>query len=197
MTVAGIYVRVSTGEQSTANQRPDLERLAAARGWSVRWYEEVGSGAKYDRPELRRVLDDARKGVVQVVAVWALDRLGRSMQDTLKLVLELDRIGVRVVSIQEGWLDTDGPVRPLLIAIFAWIAEQERERLIERTKAGLARARARGKKLGRPPTSPVLLHAATDLVRQGSSVASAARRKGISRSALRRFLLHDQSPSIV
>ena len=104
------------------------------------------------------------------------------------MVLECDRLGVPVISVREGWLDTSGPVRPLLVAIFGWVAEQERSRLIERTMAGLARARAQGKRLGRPPASRILLHAARDLVVAGTSVAEAAKRNGLSRSSLRRFL---------
>ena len=103
-------------------------------------------------------------------------------------MLELDRLGVWVLSARESWLDTDSPVRPLLVAIFGWVAEQERTRLIERTKAGLERARREGKRLGRPPASPVMLHAARDLVAAGVPVAEAARQKGLSRSSLRRFL---------
>jgi DNA invertase Pin-like site-specific DNA recombinase len=103
-------------------------------------------------------------------------------------VLDCDRLGVLVLSVREGWLDTSGPVRPLLVAIFGWVAEQERTRLIERTKAGLERAKRDGKRLGRPPASPVLLHAARDLVAAEMPVAEAARQKGLSRSSLRRFL---------
>jgi DNA invertase Pin-like site-specific DNA recombinase len=110
------------------------------------------------------------------------------MTGAINTVLELDRLGLPVLSVREGWLDTSGPVRPLLVAIFEWMAEQERARLIDRTKAGLERARREGKRLGRPPASPVLLHAERDLVLAGVPVAEAARRKGLSRSSLRRFL---------
>jgi putative DNA-invertase from lambdoid prophage Rac len=83
------------------------------------------------------------------------------------------------------------------VAIFDWVAEQERTRLIERTKAGLERSRREGKHLGRPPVSPVLLHAVRDLVLGGVPMAEAARVKGLSRSSLRRFLKKastDQQP---
>ncbi|BDG08216.1 recombinase family protein [Anaeromyxobacter paludicola] len=110
------------------------------------------------------------------------------MVSAIQTVLELDRLGVPVLSVREGWLDTSGPARPLLVAIFGWVAEQERTRLIERTKAGLERARRQGKRLGRPPASQVLLHAARDLVLAGVPVAEAARRKGVSRATLQRFL---------
>ncbi len=79
-------------------------------------------------------------------------------------------------------------MRPLLVAIFGWVAEQERARLIERTRAGLERAKKQGKVLGSPRTSSVLLLAARELVEAGTSVAEAARAKGVSRGALRRWL---------
>jgi DNA invertase Pin-like site-specific DNA recombinase len=72
------------------------------------------------------------------------------MVGAMQTVLELDRLGVRVISLKEPWLDTTSPVRPLLVAVFGWVAEQERLRISERTKAGLDRARRAGKKLGRP-----------------------------------------------
>ncbi len=104
-------------------------------------------------------------------------------------MLECARIGVPVLSIREPWLDTSGPVRPLLAAMFRWVAERERARLVERTKAGIERARRQGKRLGRPPTSPILLHAAAaELVAAGVPVAEADRRKGVARSTLQRFL---------
>jgi DNA invertase Pin-like site-specific DNA recombinase len=137
---------------------------------------------------LEQVLADARAGHVGAVLVWALDRLHRSMLGAITTVRELDRIGGQVVSAREPWLDTAGPVRALLVAIFGWVAEQERARLIERTRAGLDRARAEGKRLGRPPASPILLHAAAELVTEGLPVAQAARMKGVSRAALRRHL---------
>jgi DNA invertase Pin-like site-specific DNA recombinase len=184
---AAVYLRVSTDRQTVQNQQADLLRLVQARGYEPAIYEEVESAAKA-RPVLDRLLADARAGKVQAVGLWALDRLHRSMVGAIQTVLELDRLGVRVLSVREPWLDTDSPVRPLLVAIFGWVAEQERTRLIERTKAGLERARRDGKRLGRPPASPVMLHAARDLVLGGVPVAEAARRKGLSRSSLRRFL---------
>ena len=184
---AALYVRVSTDRQTAENQVADVRQLAVARGFEPVIYEEVESAAKA-RPVMEQMLADVRAGRVQAVAVWALDRLHRSMTGAITTVLELDRLGVPVLSVREGWLDTSGPVRPLLVAIFGWVAEQERTRLIERTKAGLARARAQGKRLGRPPASPILLHAARDLVAAGVPVSEAARKKGVARSTLQRFL---------
>jgi len=184
---AALYLRVSTDRQTAENQVTEVHRLAMARGFEPVVYEEVQSAAKA-RPVLDKMMADVRAGRVQAVVVWALDRLHRSMVGAIGTVLECDRLGVPVISVREGWLDTSGPVRPLLVAIFGWVAEQERAMLIERTKAGLERARRQGKRIGRPPASPVLLYAAKDLVGEGVSVAEAARRKGVARSTLQRFI---------
>jgi putative DNA-invertase from lambdoid prophage Rac len=141
---AAIYLRVSKGERHTENQRPDVERVIATRGLElVAQYEEKASAAK-TRPVFDRMLHEAHRGAFDVLVVWALDRFGRSMVGNLRDVLELDRRGVQVVSVRETWLDTGSAVRPLLIAIFGWVAEQERATIVARTKAGLGRARRQG-----------------------------------------------------
>jgi DNA invertase Pin-like site-specific DNA recombinase len=123
------------------------------------------------------------------VAVWALDRLHRSMQGAISTVLELDRLGVEVLSVREPWLATSGPVRPLLVAIFGWVAEQERARLIERTRAGLARARAQGRRPGRPRASPLKVAAAIERVKAGASIREAALAVGVNRETVPRAVL--------
>jgi hypothetical protein len=112
MTVpaAAVYARVSTADQTTANQLGDLRRLAAARGWDPVVYEEQESAAKV-RPVLDRLMLDARAGKVRGVVVWALDRLDRNMVACILRVVELDRLGVPVVSVREPWLDTGVAVR--------------------------------------------------------------------------------------
>jgi DNA invertase Pin-like site-specific DNA recombinase len=143
------------------------------------------------RPELKRMMLAAHAGTFDTLIVWALDRLGRSMAGNLQTVLELDRLGVRVVSVREPWLDTSGPVRSLLIAIFGWVAEQERLRIVERTKAGIARARHEGKHVGRP-AAHVDLDEALRLRRRGTSIREAARRLGVGASTLQRaYAAHD------
>jgi DNA invertase Pin-like site-specific DNA recombinase len=113
--------------------------------------------------------------------IWAIDRFGRSMTGDLADVLELDRVGVEVISVRESWLDTGGPVRNLLLAIISWIAEQERARLIERTKAGMAAARRRGARIGRPRAR--LDHGRlVELHRQGWSVRKIAETMGVGPS---------------
>lgn len=184
---AAIYLRVSTDRQSAENQRPEVEQLARARGYEVVVvYEEQASAVKH-RPKYERMLKDAKKGGFDVLVVWALDRFGRSMTGNLTDVLELDRIGVTVVSVRESWLDTGGPVRNLLIAIFSWVAEQERTRLVERTKAGLEQARRRGAKIGRPRTR-FDVDRARDLRAEGQSLRAVAKELGVSYSTLCRAL---------
>jgi len=183
-----IYARVSTDRQQVQNQLAEVQQLAVARGYEPVVYEEVESAAKA-RPVLDRMLADVRAGRVHAVAVWALDRLHRSMTGAINTVLELARLGVPVLSVREGWLDTSGPVRPLLVAIFGWVAEQERTRLIERTRAGLERARREGKRLGRPKASPLKVAAAVERVRGGASIREAAKAAGVNRETVRRAVL--------
>ena len=170
---AAVYLRVSCDRSTVENQRAAVEQMSVARGFEPVVYEEVESAVKA-RPVFEQMMTDARTGRVQAVAVVALDRLHRSMTGAISTVLELDRLGVQVMSVRESWLDTGGPVRPLLVAIFGWVAEQERATLIERTNAGLARARREGKTFGRPRTSPVKVLAAVEHVRAGVSERVAA-----------------------
>lgn len=174
---AAVYLRVSTDRQTAENQRADVLRLVESRGFAPVFYEEAESAAKA-RPVLDHLLADVRRGQHRAVAFWALDRAHRSMVATIEMVLELDRLGIPVLSTRELWLDTAGPVRSLLVAIFGWVAEQERTRLRERTRAGLARARSQGKRLGAPGLPPALIERGATLVREGLSVARAAREAG-------------------
>jgi DNA invertase Pin-like site-specific DNA recombinase len=185
---AGVYVRVSsaTSGQTTANQIPILLGLCEQRGYDAVLYNETASAVS-KRPVLDRLMRDAHQGKLDVVVVFALDRLGRSLKGNLDLLLDLDRAGVRVVSYSEPWLAMDGPIRTLLISIFSWIAEQERIRIGERCRAGLDRARARGVKLGRPPVQVdtarlIALH------EQGMSVRKIGKALGIGGSTVCRLL---------
>lgn len=166
--------------------KPELIQLAETRGFEVvEVIEDTASAAKH-RPGFQRVMELAHQGKASVLIVWALDRMGRSMIGNLQAVLELDRLGVQVVSMREPWLQTDGPVRALLIAIFSWVAEQERSRIRERTRAGLERARKAGKQLGRPA---VVIDADTALLlrRRGLSLRAVAAKLGVGHSTLHRF----------
>lgn len=192
---AAIYLRVSKDEQATENQVPDVRRLARTRGLAVvETYQERASAAKA-RPEFDRMMRDAHRGMFDVLIVWALDRLGRSMVGNLQAVLALDAGGVHVVSVRESWLDTGGAVRPLLIAIFSWIAEQERAQIVARTLAGLARARKRGVHLGRPERVIDLPRART-MRAKGLSFREVARRLRVPVATIHRALQRSKKGSL-
>jgi DNA invertase Pin-like site-specific DNA recombinase len=182
MMRVAIYVRVSKsdGSQDEANQEPDCLQLCQARGWTdVYIHQERESGASKHRPNWEHLLALARQGAINAIVVWSLDRVGRSMWQTMTDVRELHRCGCQLVSVRDPWLDTGGPAAPLLLAIFAWVAEYERAHQIARTKAGIARAVAQGKRLGRPPKwiDPVKLR---NLVGRGVTVSVIARRFQVS-----------------
>ena len=147
------YLRVSTGEQTTDNQRRELEAVARHRGWQiVAVYEDQGvSGAKgrEKRPQLDRMLKDAVRGKFDVLAAWAVDRLGRSLQDLVGTLGELRAGGVDLFLHQQA-VDTTTPSGRAMFQMLGVFAEFERAMIQERVKAGLARARATGKRLGRP-----------------------------------------------
>lgn len=156
MKRAALYVRVSTKDQTAENQERELRAWAERLGLDgVRVFAETGSGARADRETLSALLEAAHRREFDVLLVWALDRLSREGIAPMACYLETFKgAGVRVLSHQEPWLDTAGPVGELLVAIFAWVAKQERARLAERVRAGLERARERGTRSGRPIGRP-------------------------------------------
>lgn len=184
------YRRVSKGGQDPENQRADVERVARVRGFEITTEFVDVAGATEKRPAFEAMMHAARRGDVHVVVVWALDRFGRSMLGNVNTIVALDELGVRVISVREPWLDTGGPVRNLLLAIFSWLAEQERRRIIERTNAGLARARAQGKKLGRPKRyiAPAALERARALQAAGVPIRTIAQRVQVPRATLHAVL---------
>src|SRR4051794_13352672 len=149
---AALYFRVSTLDQHVDNQAHELRALAATRGWRVlgEYTDEGVSGSKDRRPALDRLMLDARRGRVDIVAVWSLDRFGRSLAHVCTAVQELHERGVAFVSVREG-LDLSTAAGRLQLHILSALAEFERARLVERTRAGLARARRQGTRLGRRP----------------------------------------------
>jgi DNA invertase Pin-like site-specific DNA recombinase len=151
--VAALYVRVSTKDQTTENQEAELVRWADRLGsGAVRVFSDTASGARNDRTALAAVLAAAHRREFDTLLIWALDRLSREgIGPMTRYVDQLRAAGVRVLSYQEPWLDTAGPIGDLLIAIFGWVAQQERQRISERVRAGQARARAHGVHLGRRP----------------------------------------------
>jgi len=147
------YVRVSTGRQTSDNQLEELQRVALLRDWTGNTvYADDGiSGAKSrsDRPALDALLKAAVRREFDLVAVWSIDRLGRSLQHLVETVNELHSVGVDLYIHQQA-LDTSTPAGKLAFSVFGALAEYERELIRERVKAGLERAKRAGTKLGRP-----------------------------------------------
>lgn len=147
---AAIYVRVSTVEQETDLQEAELLEYCDRRGWESVLYRDRGqSGAKQDRPALNSLLNDLRKRKVDVILVWSLDRLARSLKHLLNISEECKSLGVDLVSLRQS-IDTTLPAGRLTFQILGAVAEFERELLRERVKAGMAQARRAGKNVGRP-----------------------------------------------
>jgi DNA invertase Pin-like site-specific DNA recombinase len=146
----GIYVRVSTTEQDTELQERELREYVEGRGWTYEVYRDKGqSGAKSNRPELTRLLADLRKRKLDIVVVWALDRLARSLRHLLEIAEQCQLLGVDLVSLRQN-IDTTMPAGRLTFQILGAVAEFEREMLRERVRAGMAQARRTGKRMGRP-----------------------------------------------
>lgn len=150
-----LYCRVSKNDESQdpQNQLDPLRSYARALGGDiVEEYVDLASGGNGDRVGFLRMLADAESRKFDIVLVWALDRLSREgISNTLGYLERLKRNGVALKSLQEPWLDTrEEGLGQLLLAIFSWVAQQERKRIVERTKAGLERAKKEGKRLGRP-----------------------------------------------
>ncbi len=147
---AAIYVRVSTAEQETDLQEHELQEYCERRGWSCVVYRDKGqSGAKNDRPALTAMMNDLRRRKIDVVVVWALDRLARSLKQLLSIAEECRSVGVDLVSLKQN-VDTTLPAGRLTFQVLGAVAEFEREMLRERVKAGMAQARRSGKHVGRP-----------------------------------------------
>lgn len=187
-----IYLRVSTTQQSTDMQRTELLAVCAARGWTVeRAYADEGvSGAKTraQRPELDRMLKAATRREFDVLAVWSVDRLGRSLQDLLATLTELDAAGVRLYLHKQA-LDTATPAGRALFGMLGVFAEFERTIICERVRSGIARRRANGKTWrGRyaavTDEQRATVRAALAL---GSSIRKAARTAGVSGTTAKRI----------
>src|SRR5207244_4722560 len=148
----GLYARISTNDQQTLPmQSRAMREYAARRGWTITLQvREVGSGAA-KREAREKLLEAARRREIDVVLVWRLDRWGRSVADLLATLPELDHLGVGFVSLTEA-LDLTTPSGRAMAGLLAVFAEFEREIPRERVRAGLAHARRKGKKLGRPAT---------------------------------------------
>ncbi len=188
MKKCAIYARVSTCEQSVNNQLYDLRLFAQQRGFEVAAeFTDVGiSGSKARRPGLDAMLRDARKRKFTVLIVAAFDRLARSTKHFLGVVDELDSLGIEFVSKREN-IATDGAMGRLFITLISSIAELESELIKERVRAGIRRRKLEGLPVGRQPLD--VDHDAIVADRLGGlSLTETARRHGISRASVVRFV---------
>jgi len=177
------YGRVSRSDQTTENQRLEIETAGYAVDY---WYADEGVSGKVSamqRPQFAKMLGQMRDG--EKLVVTKIDRLGRDAQDVGATVKLLKERKIEVVVLQFGKLDLTSPAGKMMMTMLAAVAEMERDLLVERTHAGLERAKAEGKTLGRTPkTTPEQREAMKAAYASGASVSSLARDYGVSRATV-------------
>jgi DNA invertase Pin-like site-specific DNA recombinase len=186
-----IYARVSTINhgQETGMQTQDLQEFCRLREFQLvdSYIDEGVSGSKDSRPELDRLMTDARKRRFDAVLVWKLDRFGRSLKHLVNALAEFQALGIAFISYKES-LDMTTPAGRLMFGVVAAMAEFERDLIRERTKAGVAFARSKGKHIGRPrlPIQPAEVHR---LRASGFSQRAIGRELGVSEGTIRRLVV--------
>jgi DNA invertase Pin-like site-specific DNA recombinase len=187
---AAIYVRVSTDRQTVENQLSELRQIAERRGWEVAAeYRDAGiSGAKgrENRPGLDQMLKDASKRRFDVIMAWAIDRLGRSLIDLLGTIQTLEACGVDLYLDQQS-IDTTTPAGKLMFQVTGAFAEFERSMIRQRVHAGLKRAVAQGKQLGRPKISEALERRIQSQLRANKGILKVARECGVGTGTVQRI----------
>ncbi|MFP5464201.1 MAG: recombinase family protein [Gammaproteobacteria bacterium] len=186
-----LYLRVSTDGQTTENQRLELAAVAERAGWQiVEVYEDAGiSGAKGrdQRPAFDRLLKDAARRRFDLIAAWSVDRLGRSLQHLVGFLEDVHQLGVDLYLHQQG-IDTTTPAGKALFQMLGVFAEFERAMIRERVHAGLNRARAQGKRLGRPTIDTDTAAAITAALRAGGAgLHKIAKAHGVGVSTVQRL----------
>jgi DNA invertase Pin-like site-specific DNA recombinase len=188
--VIALYARCSTAgaDQNPETQLRDLRDYCRARGWEhVTEYVDHGfSGTKDRRPALDRLMVEVKARRLDVVVVVAFDRFGRSVRHLVETLELFRHLGVEFISLREQ-IDTGSPLGQAVFTIIAAIAQLERSLIVERVKAGLRRAKAEGKRLGREPLQ-VDPHRLNDVLRRGLSARAASRELGCSVASAWRLL---------
>ena len=183
--VAALYARVSTLDQNCEVQLEDLRRYARKRFDSYCEYTDAGvSGTQRHRPQLDTLMRDARKRLFDVVLVWKFDRFARSLKHLIESLDEFNALGIDFVSLTEG-VDTTTPAGQLLFHIVGAVAQFERDLIAERVRAGMAHARAMGKRIGRPRAA-LDVEAVLKLRGEGRSLREIARALNVPVSRVRR-----------
>ncbi len=188
-----IYLRVSTLEQSTDLQRTDLMTYVQARDWEVfAVYEDKATGTNSNRAKLKAMLCAARQRKFDVILVWKLDRFARSLKDLVTMLQDLSEIGIEFISLRDN-IDLTTSAGRLMMHMIGAFAEFEASLIRERVRAGIAQAKAKGTRLGRPKLrddKQIL-----SLRDQGQSVRAIANALGISKGQVQRALGVPKSPS--
>lgn len=183
---AFLYARVSTGEQDSGMQLREMDEFAERRGWDTETFTDSTSGAKERRPGLDSMMALVRKRKCDVILVYRFDRFARSTRQLVNALDEFNVLGVQFVSLHES-IDTTTPMGKFAFAIFAAIAEFERAIIRERVKSGVAHARLKGIRLGRPRVA-VDIEKLALLRAEGISTRGIAGRLGISHASVVRAL---------
>lgn len=185
-----LYMRVSTDGQTTENQRRELVDVAERHGWEIveTFTDEGISGAKGrdERPGFDALLKGVARRDFDMVASWSVDRLGRSLQDLIGFLGELQGKHVDLYLHQQG-LDTSTPAGRAMFQMLGVFAEFERAMIRERVAAGLARARAEGKRLGRPPVAPMIADRVRRAREKGLSVRQVAAKFGLGLATVQKL----------
>lgn len=185
-----LYLRVSTAEQTVENQQRELEAVAARHGWNVvAVIVDAGiSGTKGrdKRPGYDRLCRSIARREIDQIAAWSVDRLGRSLQELVAFLGELHAKGVDLYLHQQG-IDTGTPAGKAMFQMMGVFAEFERAMIVERVKAGLARARGQGKRLGRPALPADKEAVVRRLLAEGTGIVKTARLAGVGVSAVQRI----------
>lgn len=188
--VIAAYIRVSSASQDHAYQRRAIELAASARGEPVtRWYAETASGKSLERKELQKMRAALGNGELATVWVWRVDRLTRSgIADTLELVREIRESGAALRSVADGYAVDGGATGELLLAVMAWAAQLEREKIAENQTAARARMASQGRAWGRPALSETLANEACRMRSAGKYPREIAMALQISQTSVRRIL---------
>jgi DNA invertase Pin-like site-specific DNA recombinase len=191
-----LYARTSTHDQNPGMQVEELRRVAGQRGWLVVGeYVDAGhSGAKDRRPELDRMMGEVHRGKVDMVLVWKFDRFARSVRHLVSALEDFRARNVDFVSLHDG-IDTSTPVGRFTFHVVSAVAELEREMIRERTRCGIAAARRRGAKIGRPQAK-VDVPKARRMLAEGKSLRQVARVLGIGASTLHRAIAAQQDQAV-
>ncbi len=183
-----LYVRVSTKDQSVDMQLNDLERYSKERGFKVfKIYNDNGvSGTKESRPALSELMNDAKKRKFDIVLVWRFDRFARSTKHLVNALYEFRNLGIDFISYQEN-IDTSSPLGEAIFTIISAMAKLERDIIAERVKGGLRKAKANGKRLGRPKNE-VDTKKVIEYRKQNKSIRQIANELNLSKGAVQRTL---------